>query len=74
MKKKVKSKRVAKVKNFCSGGSSTCAGGGYFLGFLGATIYYITTASSFLAGFVGVLKALVWPAFLIFELMKFLGM
>jgi hypothetical protein len=50
-----------------------CGGGMYGLGFLGAVIYYISTATSFWIGVLGVLKALVWPAFLVFELLKFLG-
>ena len=51
----------------------SCGGGFYGLGFIGAVIYYISTAGGFWAGVVGVLKALVWPAFLIFELLKSLG-
>lgn len=50
-----------------------CGGGVYGLGFLGAAIYYISTASSFWFGVLGILKAIVWPVFLIFELLKFLG-
>ncbi len=46
----------------------------YGLGFIGAAIYYISTATGFWHGVLGVLKALVWPAFLVFELLKFLGM
>ncbi len=55
----------------------TCHGSGgalYGLGFLGALVYYITTATSLWEGVIGVLKALLWPAFLVFELLKFLGM
>ena len=48
-------------------------GGSYFLGFIGAVIYYISTATGFWNGVLGVLKALVWPAFLVFEVLKFLG-
>ncbi|MGD2072761.1 MAG: hypothetical protein PVG65_04660 [Candidatus Thorarchaeota archaeon] len=48
-------------------------GCGYFLGFLGAVIYYISTATGFWNGVLGVLKALVWPVFLIYEVLKFLG-
>ena len=55
-------------KNACN-----CGGGGYCLGVLGAAIYYITTATSFWVGVLGILKALVWPAFLVFEVLKFLG-
>lgn len=48
-------------------------GGIYGLGFIGALIYYISTASSFWIGVLGILKALVWPAFLVFEVLKYLG-
>ena len=46
----------------------------YFTGFIGAVIYYISTATSFWMGVLGFLKALIWPAFLVFELMKFLAL
>ncbi|MBW2969978.1 hypothetical protein KY319_02530 [Candidatus Woesearchaeota archaeon] len=46
----------------------------YGLGFIGAAIYYITTATGFWNGVLGVLKAIVWPAFVVYGLMKFLGM
>jgi hypothetical protein len=45
----------------------------YGLGFIGALIYYISTATSFWMGLLGVLKAIVWPAFLVFELLRFMG-
>lgn len=37
----------------------------YGLGFIGAVIYYISTATGFWDGVLGVLKALVWPAMLV---------
>jgi hypothetical protein len=46
----------------------------YGLGFIGAAVYYISHATSFWMGVLGFLKALVWPAFLVFELMKYLHM
>jgi hypothetical protein len=46
----------------------------YGLGFIGAAIYFISTATGFWMGVLGFLKALVWPAFLVFELLKSLGM
>jgi len=49
-----------------------CGGAIYGLGFIGAVIYYIQTATSFWMGVLGFLKALVWPAFLVYELLKFL--
>lgn len=47
-------------------------GGAYGLGFLGALVYYIQHAATFGAGVVGFLKALVWPAILVYKLMEFL--
>jgi hypothetical protein len=49
------------------------SGSVYFMGFIGAAVHYIGSADSFWPGCLGVLKALVWPAFLVYELMKFLG-
>jgi hypothetical protein len=45
----------------------------YGVGFIGAVIYYISTATDFWMGVLGFLKALVWPGFLVYELLKFLG-
>jgi hypothetical protein len=78
--KEEKTKRYAKVDNCCNDGMmrhkfmhhSTC-GGIYGLGFIGAVIYYISTATGFWMGVLGFLKAMVWPAFLVFQLLKFLG-
>lgn len=41
--------------------------GFYFLGFLGSAIYFISHANGFWDGVLGFLKALVWPAFLVYE-------
>jgi hypothetical protein len=61
-------------KQCCSNGyNSGCGGAFYGLGFIGALIYYISTASGFWSGVLGVLKAIVWPVFLVLELLKFLG-
>ena len=46
------------------------AGGVYGLAFIGAAVYFIGTASSFWLGLLGFLKALVWPAFLIYKLLE----
>lgn len=45
----------------------------HFLGFIGAAVYYISTATGFWGGVLGFLKAIVWPAFLVFEGLKYLG-
>lgn len=53
-----------------------CGGNGAFygLGFIGALVYYLSTATSFWTGVLGILKAIVWPAFFVYEALKFLGM
>ena len=48
-------------------------GGTYFLGFIGSVVYYLSTSTGFWNGVLGVLKSLVWPAFLVFEVLKFMG-
>ena len=45
----------------------------WYVYFIGAAIYYISHATSFWLGTVGILKALVWPAFLVFEALKALS-
>ncbi len=45
----------------------------YFLGFLGSAIYFIGVATGFWEGVLGVLKSLVWPAFLVYEALAALG-
>lgn len=45
----------------------------YGLGFIGAAVYFISTATSFGMGVLGFLKALVWPAFLIYQAFQFLA-
>jgi hypothetical protein len=45
----------------------------YGLGLIGALIYYLQQATTFGQGIFGFLKAFVWPAFLVYELFKFLG-
>ena len=46
----------------------------YGLGFIGAAVYYIQHAATFGAGVVGFLKALVWPALLIYRVLTLLKM
>jgi hypothetical protein len=50
------------------------SGAVYGLGMIGAAVYYIMHATCFWAGVLGFLKAIVWPAFLVFEIMEKLGM
>lgn len=44
-------------------------GGFYFLGFLGAAIHFIQASDGFWGGVLGVLKAIVWPVFVVYELL-----
>ena len=50
------------------------SGGIYGLAFIGAAIYYVQQATTFWTGVLGILKALVWPAILIYKSLEFLKM
>jgi hypothetical protein len=43
------------------------------LGVIGAAVYFIGNASTFWMGVAGLLKALVWPAFLVYYAFEFLS-
>lgn len=45
----------------------------YGLGLIGAAIFYIGQATTFWMGVLGLLKALVWPVFLMLEALKALA-
>jgi len=49
-------------------------GAGYCLGFIGALVYFIHTATGLSDGAYGVLQALFWPAYLIYGLFGHLHM
>ena len=51
---------------------SGIAGTAYFMGFIAAAIYFIQNAATFWLGVLGFLKALVWPVFLVYNLLEFL--
>ena len=55
--------------NSCSNGSSCI----YFLGFIGAVVYYISTTTGFWNIVWAILKSFIWPVFLVFEVLKFIG-
>lgn len=57
-------------KNHGGGCSSSAV---YGLGFIGAAIYFIQHAQTFGAGVLGVLKAIVWPALVVYKALEFLG-
>jgi len=49
------------------------SGGIYFLGMIGTAVYFIQQAAGFWEGVVGIIKALVWPAVLIYRVFVFLA-
>jgi len=52
------------------------AGGGavYGLGFIGALVYFIQSATSFWDAAYGVFQSIVWPAYFVYEMFHFLSM
>jgi hypothetical protein len=69
----VKKKKNEMKGASCGTGKGPCGGCAYGLGIIGAAVYYIGAANGFWMGVLGILKALVWPAMLVFELLKFVG-
>ncbi len=67
IKKSKKKDEVCFNKKDCSGSMFYC------IGFIGAAIYFIQNATSFWIGVLGVLKAIVWPAFIVYEALNSLG-
>jgi hypothetical protein len=56
-------------KHIEKGGASAV----YGLGFIGAAIYFISHSATFWAAILGFLKALVWPAFLVYQAFEVLS-
>jgi len=48
--------------------------GVYGLAFIGAAVYYVQQSTTLAGGIIGVLKALVWPAMLIYKVFTMLHM
>lgn len=60
------------MKKWKKGDMKTGKAGGppiYFLGIIGAAVYYLHTTTGFWPSIVALLKALVWPAFLVYHLL-----
>ncbi len=62
--------KQAKASNNASAHASS--GGAYFLGFVGAFTYYIVSTDGLWMLAIGFLKALVWPAILVYKLFELL--
>lgn len=67
MAKQEKEKKVIVNKKYGGGGGAV-----YGLGLIGALVYFLQHSHTFLEGVIGILKALVWPAFLVYSLLDFL--
>jgi hypothetical protein len=73
-------KDLEELRNACdhthkhgrSHGSANAGGGLYCMGVVGAAIYFIGQASDFWMGVLGLLKAIVWPAIMVYEAFKVL--
>lgn len=59
-----------KGKGSMMGGS----GGVWFGGFLGAAVYYVPLADGFWAVATAILKAIIWPAFLVHGLAQYINL
>lgn len=46
----------------------------YGMGLIGAVIYFIQHATGFWMGVLGILKAIVWPAILVYKALEYTGM
>ncbi len=59
---------MTKKKN----GWGKCGDGGgiWFAGFLGSLVYYMQAATGFGSVLTGALKALIWPATIVYELLE----
>lgn len=57
------------MSNIHKGGASAV----YGLGLIGAAIYFISHSETFWMGVLGFLKALVWPAFLVYQAFEILS-
>lgn len=55
-------------------GAGAPFGGIYLLTIIGAAVYFIQQADGFWEGVLGLLKALVWPAFVIYRALELLNL
>ncbi len=60
-------------KNRNAAASQGGLGFAYFLAMIGAAVYWVQQASGFGDVVLALLKSLVWPSFLVYDLLKFIG-
>ncbi|HJX59102.1 hypothetical protein A2V61_03240 [Candidatus Woesebacteria bacterium RBG_19FT_COMBO_47_8] len=53
---------------------NSSSGAVYGLGLIGALVYFLQQATTFSEGLLGILKALVWPAILIYRVLGLLNL
>ncbi len=58
---------MSDAKNYSNGSSSAA----YIVAMIGAAVFYIQQSETFAQVVVALLKALVWPAFLVYDVLKF---
>ncbi|MCL5113613.1 MAG: hypothetical protein M1372_00385 [Patescibacteria group bacterium] len=46
----------------------------YGLGVIGALVYFLQHATTFLAGVIGIIKAIFWPGVILYKVLEFLKM
>ena len=63
-------KEWTKCKANSSSTTNSTAGALYFVGFVGAFVYWMQAAVGFGAVVTGFLKALVWPAYIVYKLLE----
>jgi hypothetical protein len=63
------------MKSKAKKAQAAAPGGGavYFFGLIGAAVYYLQQAHGFWAVILAFLKAVVWPALLVHDVLKFIG-
>ncbi|MEL7566388.1 MAG: hypothetical protein AAGU27_16105 [Dehalobacterium sp.] len=54
--------------------NNSISGGVYGIAFIGALVYFIQRADTFWTGVLGFIKALIWPAVLVYKVLEFLKM
>lgn len=61
---------VEKGKNSKVNSNHGTSGALYFVGFIGAIVYWMQAAVGFGAVVTGILKAIVWPAYIVYKLLE----
>lgn len=68
---KENTQETRKSRGYYRGGGSDAV---YGFGLIGAWVYYLTHATTFWMGILGLLKGIIWPAILVYELLKYLSL